>query len=182
MKEVVKNLWVGDENDFYESLLCTFEPVKSEMEILMNMPEGWAVVHACKEPFHRMALKYTGRGAPKEHPEYLWSERLGNRLAMNIVDANSSLFFDKSMIDKALDFIEQKLSEDKKVLVHCNEGFSRSPSIALLYLIKQGIIQGETLSDCEVEFLRLYPEYNPGKGMREFVKENFELYKYNLPF
>ncbi len=180
MEEVFNNLFVGNEQDFYNSLLCTFEPVKSEMEILINMPEGWAVCHACKEPFHRMALQYTGRGAPKEHPEYLWSERMGNRLALNMVDANSGLFFDKNMVDKALDFIEQKLSEGLRVFVHCNEGFSRSPSLVLFYLIKHGIIKGNTLEDCEAEFLKLYPNYNPGKGIREFVKDHFEEYKNGL--
>jgi hypothetical protein len=146
------------------------------MEILMNMPEGWAVVHACKEPFHRMALQYSGRGCPKDHPEYLWSERIGNRLALNIVDAPSSIFFDKSMVDKALDFIEQKLSEGFKVLVHCNQGESRSASICLLYLIKHGIIKGETFEDCEVELLKVYPEYNPGTGIRGFAKEHWKEY------
>jgi len=177
MREVTKNLFCGSEQDFYSSLLCTDGPVKSEMELLMYMPEGWAVVHACKEPFHRMALQYTGRGCPKEHPEYLWSERMGNRLALNIVDAPRSLFFDKSMIDKALDFIEQKLGEGLKVLCHCNEGFSRSPSLCLLYLIKHDIIKGDTLEDCEAEFMKVYPEYNPGAGMRGFVKEHWNEYK-----
>jgi hypothetical protein len=176
VKKVFTNLWCGSEQDFYNSLLCTYSPVKSEMELLACMPEGWAIVHACKEPFHRMALQYTGRGAPKDDPEYLWSERTGNRLALNMVDAPSSLFFDKSMIDKALEYIEQKLSEGFKVLVHCNEGFSRSPSLCLIYLIKHGIIKGDTLEDCEAEFLKVYPEYNPGTGMRGFVKEHFNEY------
>ncbi len=135
----------------------------------------WSVVHACKDPMHRNVVGYTGRGCPKDNPEYLWAER-GNRLALNIVDAPSSLFFDKSMIDKALEFIEQKLSEGLKVLVHCNQGESRSASICLLYLIKHGIIKGETFEDCEAEFMKLYPEYNPGAGMRGFVKEHWKEY------
>lgn len=159
MKEVYKNLYVGDEKD-----------------VIFALNDYYAIIHACKEPYHRQLLGYTGRGCPKDNPEYLWAER-GDRLYLNMVDAPISLFFDKSMIDKALDFIEQRLSERKKVLVHCNEGFSRSPSIALLYLIKHGIIKGETLEDCEVEFLRLYPEYNPGKGIRDFVKMNFKEYR-----
>jgi hypothetical protein len=120
-------------------------------------------------------LGYTGRGAPKDSPEYLWTER-GNRLALNIVDAPQSIFFSKEMIDKALAFIEQKLGEGLKVLVHCNEGFSRSPSLCLLYLIKHGMILGGTLEDCEAEFMKIYPEYNPGTGMRGFVKEHWEEY------
>lgn len=174
MRKVAKNLYCGSEQDFYDSLSCVWGPVKMEFDLLSLMPEGWAVVHACKEPFHRLALQYGGRGCPKEHPEYLWSERPGNRLALNIVDAPKPEFFDKKMIDKALDFIEQKLSEGFKVLCHCNVGESRSASICLLYLIKHGIIEGETLEDCEAEFLKVYPEYNPGAGMRGFVKKNWK--------
>lgn len=135
----------------------------------------WAVLHACKEPFHRQFVGYTGRGAPKGSPEYLWAER-GNRLALNIVDAPKPEFFDKRMIDKALDFIELKINEGHDVFVHCNQGESRSPSLCLLYLIKHDIIKGETLEDCEAEFLKLYPEYNPGAGMRGFVKEHWREY------
>lgn len=175
MREVYNNLYCGNEQDFCVHLLCS-GPAKSEMDVLMCMPENWAAVHACKEPFHRMALQYTGRGCPKDHPDYLYSKRPGNRLALNMVDAPKPEFFAKSMIDKALDFIEQKLGEGLKVLVHCNEGFSRSPSLCLLYLIKHGIITGETLEDCEAEFLKVYPEYNPGNGIREFVKMNFKEY------
>jgi predicted protein tyrosine phosphatase len=161
IKEVYPSLFCGDINSY---------PPAADMS-------NWAVVHACKEPHHRTMLGYTGRGAPKDSPEYLFAER-GNRLALNIVDAPSSIFFDKGMIDKALSFIEQKLGEGLKVLVHCNEGRSRSPSIVLLYLIKHSIIKGDTLEDCEAEFLKVYPEYMPGTGMRGFVKEHWEEYRH----
>lgn len=164
MKEVFKNLFVGNEQDF------------KDLEY-WKLDSDFAVVHTCKEPFHRELLGYVGRGCPKDNPEYLWAER-GDRLYLNMVDAPISLFFDKSMVDKALNFIEQKLNEGKKVLIHCNLGESRSPSIALLYLIKHGFIKGETLEDCEVAFLRLYPNYNPGKGIRDFVKEHFKEYQH----
>ncbi|MDR7856098.1 dual specificity protein phosphatase [Tissierella sp.] len=171
MLEIIKNLFVGNEEHYF-NLKKEHIPGRE-----VDQPcDNFAVVHACKEPYHRQLLQYTGRGAPKDHPGYLFAER-GNRLFMNIVDAPKSLFFDKTMIDKAIDFMEKKLDEGLKVLVHCNEGASRSPSISLLYLIKNGYIKGDTLEDCEVEFLKLYPNYNPGKGMRDFVKENFEFYK-----
>ncbi|OZV12368.1 phosphatase [Tissierella sp. P1] len=158
MKEVIKGLFVGNEYDVPEALNNNF-----------------AICHACKEPFHRQLLGYATKGAPKDHPEYLWAKR-GNRLYMNIVDAPKSIFFDKGMIDKALDFIHEKLNQGLKVLIHCNEGFSRSPSLALLYLVKHRLIEGETLEDVEAEFLKLYPEYNPGTGIRGFVKENWSYY------
>lgn len=170
MKEVFENLYCGNDNDW----------LSLEKEHISESPvdqptNGWAVLHTCKEPHHRAILGYTGRGAPKEDPEYLWAER-DKRLALNIVDAPKPEFFDKGMVDKALDFIGQKLSERLKVLVHCNEGFSRSPSICLLYLISQGAIIGGTLEDCEAEFMKLYPEYNPGAGIRGFMKEHWGEY------
>jgi len=172
------NLHCGNQND-YKYLTSIEECLDGTVGYRFNLNE-WAFCHACKEPFHRLFVGYTTRGCPKDSPEYLWAER-GNRLALNIVDAPSSLFFDKRMIDKALDFIEQKLGEGLKVLVHCNQGESRSPSLCLLYLIKHSIIKGDTLEDCEAEFMKVYPEYNPGAGMRGFVKEHWILYRDNLP-
>ena len=161
MREVSENIYVGNQAD-YES--GTF------------IPSEWSFLLAAKEPWHRQALGYTGRAAAKDDPEYLIARR-DNKLILNLVDAPKSIFFDKRVIDAGLDFIEEQLSEDKKVLICCNQGESRSASIALLYLIKHGFVQGDTLEDCEAEFLKLYPEYNPGEGMRGFVKENFEEYK-----
>ncbi|MBA1335849.1 MAG: Phage protein [Firmicutes bacterium] len=171
MKEVAKNLFCGNDMDFYRSLLCLDDPPRSEMELLMCMPEGWAVVHAAKEPYHRMALGYTSKGAPKDHPDYLWSERMGNRLALNMVDAPKQEFFDKSMIKKALSFIEQKLGEGFNVLVHCNIGESRAASLCLLYLVKHGIISGTTFDEAESEMMQIYPAYNPGEGIRAHLMQ-----------
>lgn len=162
MKSIMSNIYIGKDKD--------------AEQVLSNRCSEWAIIHACKEKWHRELLGYTTRGAPKDHPEYLFAER-GNRLYMNIVDAPKSFFFDKGMIDKALDFIHEKLNQGLKVLCHCNEGMSRSPSIILLYLVKHNLIEGDTLEDVEAEFLKIYPKYNPGTGMRGFVEENFKEYR-----
>ena len=167
MQKIANNLFVGNQQDYENKFF----------------DDTFSFCLAAKEPFHREMLGYKGRACDKSHPEYLWGYRdRGTKLILNMVDANSSLFFDKGMIDEALDFIEEELFKGKNVLICCNAGQSRSASIGLLFLVKQGHINGETLEDCEVEYLRIYPEYNPGKGIREFAKMNFELYKYNLPF
>lgn len=150
MIEVYKNLYVGNEQDY-------------EQKVKGN--EGWAVVHTCKEPYHRQILGYTGRGAPKDHPEYLFAER-DNRLALNIVDADNPEFFDKSMIDYAMCFIFDKLEKNLKVLIHCNQGESRSPSIAMLYIAIYGRIPNNTIEDAEKAFIQVYPKYNPKQGIR----------------
>lgn len=164
MKEVIKGLFVGNQAGYENGAF---------------IPSEWAFLLAAKEPWHRQALGYTGRAAAKDDPEYLIARR-GNKLILNLVDAPKSIFFDKRVIDAGLDFIEEQLSEGKNVGVFCNQGESRSASLALLYLVKHKYIDVDTLEDAEAEFLKLYPEYNPGKGMRGFVKEYWDCY--NPPF
>jgi hypothetical protein len=160
MREIFPKLFVGSQKDYEESYF---------------VPEQWGIVLAAKEPWHRQAIGYTGRACDKAHLEYLMARRV-NKLILNLVDAPKAEFFDKRIIDAALEFIEEQLNTGKSVLICCNQGESRSPSICLLYLIKQGIIKGDTFSDCEAEFMQIYPEYNPGEGIRGFMKEHWEEY------
>ena len=46
MIEIHQNLFVGDASDY---------------EQIVRWEDGWRVVHACREPYHRKALGYTGR-------------------------------------------------------------------------------------------------------------------------
>jgi len=161
MKEIITNLYVGNQEDFETGIF---------------IPSEWSHLLAAKEPWHRSALSYTTRAAAKDDPEYLMAKR-DNKLILNLVDAPKSIFFSKDLIDEGIKFIEEELGKGKKVSIHCNMAESRSPSIALLYLVKNGLIKGDTLEDAEAEFLKLYPEYNPGTGIRGFVKENWDYYK-----
>lgn len=73
---------------------------------------------------------------------------------------------------KKLDFIEKS---DKSVLISCNQGISRSPSVAMLYLAKRDkVVNGENLDEAEGDFLKLYNQYNPGVGIKIFLKQNWE--------
>ena len=152
MTEIHKNLFIGNENDY---------------EFKVKNQEGWSVVHACKEPYHRQALGYSGRGAPKDHPEYLIAKR-GNRLILNLVDANNPAYIPKEIIDEALSFIDEQLGKGQKVLIHCNQGQSRSPGIGLLYLAKEGIIRNDSFQGALKEFRGFYPGINMAGGMRGF--------------
>lgn len=138
-----------------------------EYENVISKLDGYSIVHACKEPYHRRLLGYTTQGAPKEHPEYLWAIR-GDRLYLNLVDAPKVEFIPKEVIETALDFIDAELLEGKKVFLHCNQGESRAPSIALLHLYKTGVLKGSS-SEVLDQFTKLYPNYAPGQGMLDFV-------------
>ncbi|MEX2409780.1 MAG: dual specificity protein phosphatase [Candidatus Paceibacterota bacterium] len=160
MTQIHKNLFVGNETDY---------------EFKVKNHEVWSVVHACKEPYHQQALGYSGRGAPKDHSEYLIAKR-GNRLILNLVDADNPAYIPKEIIDEALSFIDEQLSNGHKVLVHCNQGQSRSPGIGLLYLAKEGIINKNSFEEALAEFEEIYPEINMVGGMRGFLEENWEGY------
>ncbi len=161
MIEVYPNLFVGDEIDY---------------ELNVAEQEGWAVVHACKEPYHRQALGYRGRRAPEKHHERLVARR-GYRLILNMVDARDPELFPKEMIDAALDFIDQALYKGLKVLVHCDRGDSRAPSIALLYMAARlDELPAESLEAAEEKFRTLYPGYNPQPGIREHLRQNWNRY------
>lgn len=161
MREVFPGLFVGDEHDY---------------QGMVRHQDGWAVVHACKEPYHRNALGYSGRAAPKSHPEYLIARR-GERLILNLVDAPDPAYIPKEVIDAALEFVETKLRDEHRVLIHCNEGYSRAPSIAFLYLVSRtDRFAGHDLDTALAAFQLLYPFYNPASGVRGFVRAHYDAY------
>lgn len=160
MRIVLENLWIGNQVDYEAGVFDSNE---------------FSIVLAAKEPWHRQALGYTGRSAAKDHPEYLMAIR-DNNLILNLVDAPKAEFFDKGLIDIALNFIKEQHNLGKKTVIVCNKGESRSASLALLYLVRWKYIDVDTLEEAEAEFLKLYPEYNPGSGIRGFVKENWNAY------
>jgi len=164
MIEIYPNLFIGNEHDY---------------ETKVRHEPGWCVVHACKEPYHRQALGYSGRAAPKNHPEYLLARR-GNRLILNLVDAPDPAYIPKEIIDAALAFISTSLNAGSRVLVHCNEGCSRSASIGLLYLTKYtDRSPTDDFLAAETAFRSIYPLYNPKSGMRGFMIENWKEYTQN---
>lgn len=160
MVEILKNLFIGDQNDFDNNYFDKNE---------------WSIVHACKEPYHRQALGYKGRGAPQDHPEYLIAVR-ENRLILNLIDTDDPQYISKEIINFTLDFIDNSLKSGNKVLVHCNRGESRSPCIGLLYLAINNHIPNQSLRDAEIAFRAIYHNYFPNTGMRRFLMTNWSSY------
>jgi predicted protein tyrosine phosphatase len=162
MIEIDQNLYVGSERDY---------------ESTVRHQDGWRVVHACKEPYHRLALGYRTRAASKTHPEYLIARR-GPRLILNLIDAPDPAYIPKMVVDAALDFARLGLQDGQRVLIHCNQGESRAPSIGLLYLIAYtDAIPAETPEEAGRTFSQIYPAYNPAAGMWGFVRMHFPFYR-----
>lgn len=158
MIKIDENLFVGSLTD-YES---------------NQSDEDFYFVQACKEPCHRKALGYTGRSADPNDPEYLMAYR-DRRLILNMVDVANGKYFDHSMFVNSLAFIDEHLQNGKKVLIHCNLGISRSPSIGLLYLATKGKINNENFKAAEEDFVKIYPSYAPS-GIKEFLTLNWDYF------
>ena len=157
MIEVASGLWVGSQADF--------EALPEDHSL--------AIVHACKEPHHRAALGYTGRAAPKDHDEYLFAYRDGC-IILNPVDAADPAYVRPEITAAALGFIAAKRGEGQKVLVHCNQGHSRAPTIGMLAMAA-GL--PEAFEEAEEAFRGIYPDYAPAAGMREFAVLNWGRYR-----
>lgn len=157
MIEVASGLWVGSQADF--------EALPEDHSL--------AIVHACKEPHHRAALGYQGRAAPKDHDEYLFAYRPGC-LILNLVDVEDPAYVRAELIDAALAFIAERRREGQGVLVHCNQGHSRAPTIGMLAMAAD---LPEEFTEAEEGFRGIYPDYAPANGMREFALNNWDSYR-----
>lgn len=107
------------------------------------------------------------------HPHYLIYEN-ENHLVLNMVDMENELLarYTNPIMQAAMSFISKSISS-KKVFIHCNQGKSRSPSVALLYLARNGIIVNDTFENAATDFKKKYPSYQPGLGILMYMKNNW---------
>ena len=160
MFEIFQNLFIGNELD------CFFDN-----------REDWAVIHACKSPCHQRAVGYRGN-LNRRHPKYLILER-GKHLFLNIVDMERPLLheFAGPIIESALAFIDKNLSTNN-LLIHCNQGLSRAPSLGLIVLAKRtDVISNLTYREAAQDFLQIYRRYQPGRGIDIYLSNNWKKIK-----
>lgn len=165
MKEVYKNLFVGSLQDY---------------ENLYNQ-QDWYIIQATKTPCHANALGYPqGQAAPKNHPERLIAVR-DNKLILNMVDgegydhlSNDIKQDINSLFEESLAFINKHIANNK-VLVHCNLGMSRSPSIALMYLKKHTKIFDNLTAEQAINLFanQIYFKYFTRSNMKEYIESNW---------
>lgn len=160
MIQVYPRLYVGSDADWFGGA--------------KDLPD-LAVIHAAKEPHHRQALGYTTKAAPEGDKEYYVAYR-GHELMLNLIDSPDPKYIPPTVIDAALAFIGGNIHR-RDVLVHCNRGESRAPSIALLWMAANTTdLSGQTLADAEGDFILRYPNYSPGSGIRGFLYQNWKRY------
>lgn len=161
MIKVHDNIFVGS--------LLDYEELRDDI--------SYAFVQACKEPSHRELVGYSKHLKPN-HPEYLYAEK-ENRFAINIVDSDKAKYFSIPLFQAPVAFINNHLEKGRKILIHCNLGESRSPSIALFYLALIGVIKKSSYSEATKDFSDYYPKYKPNKGIKTFLENNWHrLFKF----
>ena len=152
MIEVYHNLFVGNATDCQNN-------------------NNIAKVHCCKT-CHMIGVGYRG-SLPSTHPNYLILEH-ENNLYLNLVDMNTIVpQFTDLPISRAIDFIRRNLSSNRQVLIHCDQGQSRSCSITLVYLAKNNLIPNNSYNDALTHFRTLYPEVNIGVGFNNYLNNNW---------
>lgn len=129
---------------------------------------GWATVHACKHPCHFGIIGKVGR-----NDKHYLSLDTGYNLYLNIIDPPKPLFKIETFTT-ALNFIKQHWHAGNPILIHCNQGESRAPSIALLFLANHtGIITNASYDQAAERFIELYPKYKPGQGIQTFLRQHW---------
>jgi len=131
-----------------------------------------AVVHACKSPCHQRFLSYRGN-LPTTHPYYLVL-RQEHDLVLNLIDPPVPLFKTESFT-AFLDFATAVWNHQRALLVHCNHGESRAPSLALLFLAKRlKALPDTSFEAAALAFAPRCPDYRPGNGIRAFLTSHWQ--------
>jgi hypothetical protein len=91
-----------------------------------------------------------------------------NEMALNMVDADRIKYFGDEMANAGLDFITERLAEGDPILVHCQMGISRSPSMAFLWMFEHGFLDDEYRYAKE-QFREIYRDWMPGNGIRAYL-------------
>lgn len=110
--------------------------------------DGWVVLHACKTCFKK-------------------EDKNANDLYLNIIDPVEPLF-NIGLFKDAIDFIKENVN-DKKILIHCNKGVSRSPSISMLYVFGN-LDYWEALYNMATT----YPKFQPSMGINTYMGDNWD--------
>jgi hypothetical protein len=133
----------------------------------------WAIVNTAKTV--HVEVKGWSNSPPRDHPDYLAFED-GQFLSFNWVDGPSRMYdwSRPTAFIRALDFID-KWYGSKNILINCDLGQSRSPTVALLYLAKRmHVISEKSFTQARVDFQVLYPNYAPS-GIADYVNEHWNV-------
>lgn len=138
-----------------------------------------SILHCARDPWFAEAAhqKPSGDwfGAELSGPTHI---RISyNELSLNMVDAAHERYLSDEMINAGLEFITERMAEGDAILVHCNMGISRSPSMAFLWMFEHGFLDDE-FRYAAPQFKDIYPNWCPGNGIWNYLKKRCDPYNF----
>jgi hypothetical protein len=135
---------------------------------------NWAIVHATQTIHYQyFGWNRTSNKPDRNHPNYIVYEQ-DNHLSLNWVDGPANLYSWSGIetFNQTLDFIDKWIS-CRNVLVHCDQGHSRSPSLCMLFLAKRANLISNVSYECaKNDFIKIYANFSPG-GIGDFINANW---------
>lgn len=114
---------------------------------------------------------YKGNLSPM-HPDYAL-KRLGNEMALNLVDMDrfspTYLDFNRKMFEAAFAFLDEYREKGYKILIHCNQGESRAPTLGMLYVARLGAYNYVGFEESVQRLRMVYPQYAPKNNIYQTV-------------
>jgi len=142
---------------------------------LVDNVDNFAIVSCVSSLHYQLLNKKKGELKQTDSEYILWTN--GDKLmSLNWFDGSESMYDYSGVVtfELILDFIADQLYRGSKVLIHCNQGLSRSPSVALLYLAKRAhMISSESYDVARSDFEKIYPEYAP-KGIADYLRKHWD--------
>lgn len=106
------------------------------------------------------------------HPDYAL-KRLGNEMALNLVDMDrfspTYLDFNRKMFEVAFAFLDEYREKRYKILIHCNQGESRAPTLGMLYVARLGAYNYVGFEESVQRLRMVYPQYAPKNNIYQTV-------------
>jgi len=136
---------------------------------LSEIGNDFNIIHAAKDPFHKNLEGYHGTKCPQD--KYYYEDM--SQASLCIIDFPKAFqweWFPEDMLSSTMKFIDKSFEENKKVFIHCNQGLSRAPSIAFMYLVSRGLMKEDTFESNLNYFYELYPDYKPADAIFENIK------------
>jgi hypothetical protein len=122
---------------------------------------------------HQSVVGWQGRGCNPDNPYYFFKQET-DAIYLNMIDSEDPKYVNDVMINAALDFIHAHLIVGNEVFIYCSLGESRSPSIALMYLLEYNLIpkNADSISVFKNDY---YPNYQPKSGNLLYIKHRWSI-------
>lgn len=160
MIKVIDCIHVGVKEEYERAIGCGVKVVCA-----LNRAAGFVT--------HQSVVGWEGRGCDKRNPYYLYKRR-DDGIYLNMIDGDDPKYVSDIMVNAALLYIWQMVQEGEDVFIYCSMGVSRAPSIALMYMLENGLI--ERSEDTVRIFKRdFYRGYRPKMGNLLYIKRRWNV-------